>query len=468
MTTTAVAAVMCSETGNPIPGRARKKTAPVANVTPTNPPIREMAIDSPSSNLEDAAAGKAKSAQDGDFPRAFADRHGHGVGADQQGGEDYGSADAKDECFDTAKRVDEIEFKRLFALALGGNRSAVEHLVDGVGGSRHVFSSVDASEIKARAVLEPVDGFFQIFGVEVERAVGRVDGVDAAQGQVESGGEDAALQDDVVADLPVVFFGKFNIGDAARAVALPGSELVGGHDFIRGDVEVFVGVGGKLGEVVFRFVVLILATEPSHRDDMHDPGNRANLVAIINGKEVRERYLVTGHDAKRGVRRSLVDVEAAPDAEHDAEQEQRKSDAGDRQQTAPLVAKRGFGDEAGDGHGSDNILHVISSPVETRLAPSSPRVAEDLAGGEPGVPAPAAWARLPSLCHNPERLKKVEHPIAPAAKRRHRKARHVSAGRQKGNAQESCQERHRVPTHTRPSLHQHAVAALPIPIKRES
>ena len=156
---------------------------------------------------------------------------------------------------------------------------------------------------------------------------------------------------DVVADFPVVFPGKVSVGDAACAVALPGGELVGGHDFVGGDVEVFVGVGGELGEIIFRLVVFICAAEPGHRDDMHDAGNGADLVAIVDGKEVGQRHLVPGHDAKRGIRRPLVDVEAAPDAQHDGEQEQREGDAGDRQQTAPLVAKRGLGDEGRDRHG---------------------------------------------------------------------------------------------------------------------
>jgi hypothetical protein len=90
---------------------------------------------------------------------------------------------------------------------------------------------------------------------------------------------------------------------------------------------------------------------------MRDAGNGADLVPIINGNEVGERDLVTRHDAKGGVRRSLVDVEAAPDAEHDAEQEERKRDAGHGQHTAPLVAKGGLGNEMREGHGDGNILH---------------------------------------------------------------------------------------------------------------
>ena len=110
-------------------------------------------------------------------------------------------------------------------------------------------------------------------------------------------GENAALQDDVVADFPVVFPGKFNVNDTARAVALPGGELVGGHNLVGGDVEVFVGVGGELGEKVFRLVVFILAAEPGHGDDMHDSGNGADLFPIVDGKEVGKRDLVAGHDA---------------------------------------------------------------------------------------------------------------------------------------------------------------------------
>src|SRR5208283_5615275 len=156
-------------------------------------------------------------------------------------------------------------------------------------------------------------------------------------------------------------------GDTAGAVFFPGGELVGGHDLVGGDFEIFVGIGGELGEVVRGFVVNVGAPEPSHGSDVDDAGNGANLVAIIDGKKIGERDLMTSDDAQRGGGGSLVDVEAAPDAEHDAEQEERKGDAGNRQQTAPLVAKCGLGDEAGESHGDNNILQRAFW-VETVLA----------------------------------------------------------------------------------------------------
>ncbi len=127
--------------------------------------------------------------------------------------------------------------------------------------------------------------------------------------------------------------------------------MVARHDLVSRDVEVFVGVGGKLGKIVFGLVVFIFPAEPCHGDDVHDAGDGADLVAIVDGKKVGERNLVPRHDAKSGIRGALVDVKTAPDTQHDAQQEQGKRNAGDRQDAAPLVAKGGLGDKAGEGHG---------------------------------------------------------------------------------------------------------------------
>jgi len=53
---------------------------------------------------------------------AFANRHGHGVGADEQGGKEHSSADGEDEDFHAAESVDEIEFERLLTLAFSWER----------------------------------------------------------------------------------------------------------------------------------------------------------------------------------------------------------------------------------------------------------------------------------------------------------------------------------------------------------
>src|SRR5208283_546418 len=165
------------------------------------------------------------------------------------------------------------------------------------------------------------------------------------------GGKKGALKMDVVADLPVVFAGQVGINNAASSIFLPGRELLGRHVLVGGNLEVFVGIGGKLREIVLRLVVDVCAAEPGHGNDVRDPGNDADLFTIINRKKVGERDLVARHDAKRGIGGSFVDVEAAPEAQHDAEQKQRERDAGDGEQAAAFVAEGGFGDEGREGHG---------------------------------------------------------------------------------------------------------------------
>src|ERR1035441_919884 len=137
---------------------------------------------------ENPAARKADGPKDGDFAGALADRHRHSVSAHEQRCEYDGSANGEDKSFHVAEHGDEIGFESLFALALGGDRTAMEHVVDGMGGFRHIFGRSDASEVETGSVFEPVDGLLQILGVEVEVAAGRIDGVDAEKCQVRIGG----------------------------------------------------------------------------------------------------------------------------------------------------------------------------------------------------------------------------------------------------------------------------------------
>ena len=192
--------------------------------------------------------------------------------------------------------------------------------------------------------------------MEVEIAGGRINRVNAADGQVEVGREDGALQGDAVPDFPVVLPGKVDVDDAAGPVLLPGCKLVGRHALVCGHVEVLFGISGELGKKVFRFVVFVLAAKPGHGDHVDNARHGTHFVAIVDGKEVGERDLVPGHDAQCGIGSALVNVKAAPDGQHDAEQEQGERDAGNRQQAAAFVAEGGLGDKAGEGH-NKNILH---------------------------------------------------------------------------------------------------------------
>ena len=51
-----------------------------------------------------------------------------------------------------------------------------------------------------------------------------------------------------------------------------------------------------------------------------------------------------------GLSAPLVEIERPPDGHHEGKQEQRKSDAQNRQSAAPLVAERVFSDESGQRH----------------------------------------------------------------------------------------------------------------------
>ena len=128
-----------------------------------------------------------------------------------------------------------------------------------MGDSRHVFRGVDAGEIKARRVLEPGDGFLQIFRVEVERVIGRVDVIDGPHGEFEVSWKDASLKEDPIADLPAVLLGEGRIHHSARAILLPGLELLGWHLLVGRHHFIFFGVSRELGEEIFRLIVFILA-----------------------------------------------------------------------------------------------------------------------------------------------------------------------------------------------------------------
>jgi hypothetical protein len=80
--------------------------------------------------------------------------------------------------------------------------------------------------------------------------------------------------------------------------------------------------------------------------------------------DLGQRNAVTGNEALGGLGAALVDIESAPDGHHQSQQQQRESDAQDGQNAAPLVAKRAFGDEAGQGHATPEDAAVDESGRE--------------------------------------------------------------------------------------------------------
>src|SRR5208282_2457631 len=264
--TAAVAMVMCIETGKPMPGRAMNRMATLARATPSSPPISAMAMDSLNSSFRMLSRVKPR------VRRTATSR--------------------------VRSRID-------MAMVLAQTRSVVKTTAPQMARMKlfTLPSVAMKSSLKACSLS-------LLVGVEEESAGGWINGVKAAQREVEVGGKNRTLEMDVVANLPVEPVGKYDIGDTAGAVFFPGGELVGGHDLVGGDFEIFVGIGGELGEVVRGFVVNVGAPEPSHGSDVDDAGNGANLVAIIDGKKIGERDLMTSDDAQGGIGCSLVDVEA--------------------------------------------------------------------------------------------------------------------------------------------------------------
>ena len=71
---------------------------------------------------QDRLPCKSERLQHGHFAGAFADRHGHGGGRDQQRGENDRKTDAQNKCFYVADAVDEAKLESLFTFGFGGLR----------------------------------------------------------------------------------------------------------------------------------------------------------------------------------------------------------------------------------------------------------------------------------------------------------------------------------------------------------
>ena len=217
----------------------------------------------------------------------------------------------------------------------------------------------DLSRVPAGLSLEPGNGFFQIFGVEVQSVLRRIAMVDAANSEVDIGGEDGSLQSDAVADLPPILFGERDIDDGAGAIMLPGFQLILRDDFVGSYLQIFVWIGGELGEEVLRPVIDVAAAEPRDRSDRIHSRNGSNFFAIESGKKECQRDAITNDQATRSFGSDLVDVERAPDADHHGQQQQREADADHGQQAAAFIPKCITNDETAECHTSPDVAESI-------------------------------------------------------------------------------------------------------------
>ena len=172
-------------------------------------------------------------------------------------------------------------------------------------------------------------------------------------------GKDGSLQSDAVPDLPPILFGERDVDDGASAIVLPGFQLILRDDFVGGDLQIFVWIGGELGEEVLRTVIDVAAAEPRDRGNGVDPGNGTNLFAIESRKKECQRYAITNDQTTRSFGGHLVDVKRAPDADHHGQQQQREADADHGQQAAAFIPKCITNDETAERHTSPDVAESI-------------------------------------------------------------------------------------------------------------
>src|SRR5271169_2949519 len=101
--------------------------------------------------------------------------------------------------------------------------------------------------------------------------------VDGANGQIEIGGKNIALQSDAISDFPAILLGQRDIHQSSRPIALPGFRLIRGNDLVGSYGQIFIGISRQLREEVLRSVIFIAASEPRHRSDCSYARNGPNL-----------------------------------------------------------------------------------------------------------------------------------------------------------------------------------------------
>src|SRR5215831_11980801 len=233
---------------------------------------------------QDAVAGESQRFEQGHFAGAFPDGHRHGVGRDQQDGEDYRRADAQNEGFDVAQHLHEVELEGALGLGLGGLGRVAKLFVNRTGDAGNVLRGIDQDGEDAFVAFGLGIAFVEIGLVEIDGLGRRRGGKYAANGQCEVQGKDDALDVQPIADLPAELPGEFGVDDGAGAVMLPGFDLLRGYLKFGIDLEQFLGIGTELGEEVFRLVVLVLPAEPLLVDHLGDTGDGPDFLPIGGGQ----------------------------------------------------------------------------------------------------------------------------------------------------------------------------------------
>ena len=187
----------------------------------SKPPASESANGLADEQPEHRITRETQSLKYCDFASAFANRHRHGVGRNQQRGENYRRANAQDESLHIAQHGDEFQAEGFFALGFSRFRGVAKQVVNRRCDLAHIVGRIGQNSKSAGFSFEERNGFFYIFRIEIDRLIVRLRVKYAANVQFEVDGINVTLQNDAVSEFPAVFLGERIVDDYALAIMLP-------------------------------------------------------------------------------------------------------------------------------------------------------------------------------------------------------------------------------------------------------
>ena len=151
---------------------------------------------------------------------------------------------------------------------------------------------------------------------------------------------DVSLDRNSLAQLEVQPFGQGLADGCSRALRLKGLELFGRHGELCIDFEDPSRIGGETRKEILGPIVDIHPAEPGGGHQFTHAGHLADLLFVVFGKGEGQGNPISGHQPQGLLGRPFLVVEGVIDRKEHAQEKQRNTDAGHRQQRSPPVAQR--------------------------------------------------------------------------------------------------------------------------------